>query len=460
MSHYSYDFLADSVLFSDTFLSDEDQHIDSAFRILEDYVKHCKDHIETTIKEIRSTSHAGIRTFQSPYKRLPSCLRTPDLMTQLILQDMVIVPDPLFSFCFRLRNRNANAAYSAYMGLAQHNDLEELREICRYMKEVTPLVAHGVLKFFPDFASLDKPGIPIVYSPTGFAEVFEENVLQWVHKRAIVSPMTRIDGGFRLHKDRRLSPCRLIHVDFEASDGDCGSVYTLLQNKITGLDGKSDEFTMTMELPSTPPEDDYFRHWIFQSINQAALKYLVRTRKEVFYTDLLRATYCPQNDFILGMISEAFSVDERKVVNERPLDPVRFGLQIPAVMDVGKFLRLRNDTDALLSFRSYLSDKLKSLSSLKDPDEIRRASKDIRDELTQEHLPKLRHALSLFRKAEGLRWLGISAGIGVASISGSGVVAGLAAIGLAARGIKSTMDGLQRVKSMPGYFWHRVSKTD
>ena len=456
MSHYCYDFLADSPLFSEAFLNTEGQDIEAFFPILQDYIKHSTGRIESTINEIKSTGGAGIRAVESPYGALPKSLTQSHLMTRLILQDMVIVPDPLFSFCLHLQNRKANAVHSHTLGLQQHNELEELKDISLYMKAMTPFVADGVLRFFPDYENIEGPGIPLFFSPTGFAESFEEPVLEWIQQKAIVSPVTRIDGGLRIHKGQQLSPCRHIHIDFEGSDGDCHSGYTLFTNRITSLDRDSGKFTMTMELPSTPPDNDYFVQWVYQSINQSARNYLLRARKEAFYADTFRASFTPQNDFILGIISQAFSQTDKKSVSEHALEPVKFALHIPELDDVERFLRLRNDTGSLLSFRSYLADRMRSMSSLNDPDDVQKASKEIEGELSRKHLPEVRHALSTFRKTETLKWLSIAAGMGIAAISGFGILTGLATIVLASRGIKSSMEGREKVRSMPGYFWNRI----
>lgn len=232
--------------------------------------------------------------------------------------------------------------------------------------------------------------------------------------------------------------------------------YALHSTKATEIDDGTGMLTVTMELPSTPPEQDYFDSWIFQSINQSGRHYLNRARKETFYSKIFDAKFTPQNDFILGLISASFSMKEKDFVNEWPPQPIRFGVKVPEDMDRDRFLRIRNDRASLLSFRSYLGERLSALSSLKDRDDIRRASNDIHEDLTHRHLPKLRRELSNLRKGEVLKWISISAGMGVGFATNAGIISGLVALTLAAGGLKTTLTNVAKVKSMPGYFWNRI----
>ena len=145
MSHYCYDFLADSILFTESFLDHSIHRLEDVLPTLQDYTKHSIDNLDNTIKETRAAQDRGIRTFENPFGDLWNSLGDSYLMTQSILQDTIIVPDPLFGFCSRLQNRDLNAGLSQSLGLNTNDDLEELKKICQYMKEMTAYVTHGFL---------------------------------------------------------------------------------------------------------------------------------------------------------------------------------------------------------------------------------------------------------------------------------------------------------------------------
>ena len=416
------------------------------------------DHHNQIVNTIKRASADGIRSLECPFGDLSSKLTTTRMITQSILQDSIIVPDPLFSFCLNLQKRNMTATYSRALGLPQHDDLADLQAICRHMKAVSPYVAYGFLKFFPDYASAGEPAIPIYASPSGFADAFEENALRWIHDQARVSPIVKENGRFRILKGNKLTPCRFIHVEFSGSDGECSSTYTLHNSNASRTQGKDGLVTMSLEFFDPPPDRDVFRNWLFQSINQSATKYLERARKESSYASLFGAKYSPQNDFMLGLISQVFSVDEKRVVDQQPYHPITFSIQAPESTDINKFLRIRSDRDSLFSFRRYLNEKLQLLSSFRDQEDIRKASVEIQEELTRTHLPSLRAALSKLYKKETLRWITIGAGMGVGFVTQEGLVSGLIVLGLAAGGLRSTMSSLDKMKTMPGYFWNRLAK--
>ena len=51
---------------------------------------------------------------------------------------------------------------------------------------MTPFVARKIVKFYPDFIKYDSPRIPILYSPTGFSDCLEKNVMKWMRSKAQV----------------------------------------------------------------------------------------------------------------------------------------------------------------------------------------------------------------------------------------------------------------------------------
>lgn len=456
MSHYCYDFLADSLLFSEYFLTTTNHRLEDVLPILEDYHRHCMHHEDIVFDDIRRGSMDGIRSLQHPFGDLSDELTRSRLMAHSILQDALIVRDPLFSFINRLQNRQIDATFSRALGLSQTDHLEALQSICRYMKDVTPFVSNGFLNFFPDYAAIQRPGIPIFHSPTGFSEVFEQNALRWIRERATVSPMVKERDRITVALKERLSPCRYIHIEFEGSNGECSMAYSLHENDTTKTSDDTDAFNFAMKFSDTPPDDDIFEQWVFESINRSALYYLDIARKDTFYANLIDAIYSPQNDFILGLVAQTFSLNEKVTVDERPIDPITFGVQVPETMDTDTFLRIRNDRQSLFSFRCFLNEKLDLLSSLRDSDDIRKASTDIQKELYRKHLPALRMAVSGVVKRETLRWIAVGAGMGVGFATQPGLVSGLIALGLAAGNLGLTMGNVSKLKSMPGYFWNRV----
>ena len=455
MSHYCYDFLVDSFLFSETFLNERDTK--SVTQIVERYIKHCNDHLNQVVQEIRNTSTDGVRSVVNPFDNPMHGLRDTDLMNHAIFQDLVIVPDPLYSFCLQYPDRNTQDTFSRSMGLSQHSELQELRSICRYMKDVTPFVANGFLKFFPADPSVHGTGIRLLYSPTGFAEVFEKNVLEWIRSQAIVTPMVRSCEGFHIEKGKKLSPCRSIHVEFDGSGGECSRMYVLRDIIDADVDSNELRMAMSMNVSDDPPDEGYFQQWVYQSVNQTAVSFLERARREAYLAGLLDAKFCPQNDFVLRFITKTFGVRGETIVDDRLSRPITFGIDLPVGANVDEFFRFRSDKTALLSFRRYLGDRLDDLTSLNDDLEIQRVSKKIQEELTNKHLPQVRNELSNFRMKEALRWIAIAAGMGVGFMSQGGPIGGLIALGLSAQGLRATKDNLDKIKALPGFFWNRIA---
>ena len=169
MSYYCYDYLADSLLFTDNFLNGRISSIEEVVPVLDEYRIHCFQCHEQVFQEISRASPNGIKSLERPFGRLSEKINSSNLMSQAILKDAVIVRDPLLSLCSRIRNRTDNEVFSKWMRLNGPDYLNDLIVTCRYLKAMTPFVVHGFLRFFPDVSGLDDSGIPIYYSPTAVA---------------------------------------------------------------------------------------------------------------------------------------------------------------------------------------------------------------------------------------------------------------------------------------------------
>lgn len=184
MCNKQYDFLAHSILFDDKFLNNLNfsENIEgTVFKELEAYFEYCVKNYDAFEKEINAASPKGIRTFVNSNSRIEKTIDSKYLVTQSLLRDVCIVPDPLFNLCISLQNSNVNQAHSSLLGMEKCNPLDDIRNICRYLKGCTLFVAKKYLKFFPDIISIKPKGIPISYSLTGFSEFFEKNLLDWMH---------------------------------------------------------------------------------------------------------------------------------------------------------------------------------------------------------------------------------------------------------------------------------------
>lgn len=460
MSHIIYDFLANTELFSEKFLNGNEDNFNSLIPILQDYRDHCVNNYQSVGDEILSDAHQGIRTIEHPFGQLHKKLSQDKILAQSILQDLIIIPDPLFSFCAGLQNRDDNATHAKFLGMQPSNDSELLRALCRYMKDMTPFIVFNVVKFYPDLTKLQSKGLPIYYSPTGFAEYFDKDVMQWFQSKVKVHGMTKSDDGFIIEINKPLEPCRSIFIEFDGSDGQCTNTYNLFEQRILDFDEKTRKSKIVITLPTVPPAKEFFDHWVFQSVNQSARAFLGKAKKDAFYAHTFNARFSPQNNFVQDLVTKTFTVDERVIaVEENSVSPVTFNLEVPTSLNATDFLKIRSDTSSLFSFRTYLNQKLKELSSLKDPKEVQLQSRDIMDELNRKYLPDFKIALSNTYQKEILKWTALAASMGVGVFAQQNHLAsGLVGLGLAASGLHTTKDNIDKLKAMPGYFWSRISK--
>lgn len=459
MSHRLYDFLAHSEFFDERFLNLPANQIKIRPSLLENYVQHCIDSYNEIVEEITSEQSKGIRVFENPFNQIAESMTSDRIITQSIIQDLIVIPDPLFSFIWSLQNQQFNSAHSQLLGLESSESLKTLQAICRYMKSMAPFIAEKIVKFHPDLTKISSPGIPFKYSPNSFADGFEESALKWLHSKAKVSPMRQDDRGFLIEVGRELTPCRSIYIEFDESDGECNNFYNLFEQRILNYDEKTGKAEFAMHLPKDAPSKDVFQHWVTQSINQSGSGFIARIKKDIFFANRLQLKFAPQNAFIHGLITQTFSLDKvNSPLEESTISPMSFLLRVPISSQVEEVLKARSDTSALIAFRAYLQSQFAELSTTTDKDELNRKSRTTMDELNRKHLPEVKRALANLKAKEVLRWSAIAAGCGASYLTLGGSATVLAGLGAVAEGLRATRENMEQVKSNPGYFWSKITK--
>ena len=459
MSQRLYEFLTRSELFDDRFL--HQNQLEPKPSILEDYVRHCIKVYDDVVNEIQTESRNGIRVFEAPFGNLPEKMPTTQIMAQSIIQDLIILPDPLFSYAWSLQNKEINSAHSQLLGMKSQDESAKLRSICLYMKKMSPFVSGKILKFHPDLTKISAPGIPIKYSPNAFSDAFDKKVLKWLHSKAKTHPVCQDEKGLLIEPNQKLQPCRSIYIEFDDSEGECNNFYNLYEQKILSLDEKTGEAEFALYLPQEPPQADHFRQWVFQSVNQSGSYFVKKVQKDIFFAKHLKAKFAPQNPFIQDLINQTFSFNSVDSPLEKSSVPqVSFLLNVPITDEIEEILKIRADMDALVTFRSHLQTQFKDLSSTNDQSELSRRSKAIMDELNRKHLPEVEKALKNRTTKETLRWSAIAAGMGVSYLTLGGQVTVLAGLGAIAEGKRATRESMEKIKANPGYFWSKIKKNN
>lgn len=459
MSHIQYEFLNDSFLFSEQFLSakvDRKEDVEKVFEELTNYYKHTVENFKNIQVEVNFNSE-GIRTYINPSSRTERLCNANYLTTQSILRDVCIVSDPLFDECLSLKNYEANSAHSKFLGMENGNPVARVREVCKYLKEMTVFIVEKYLKFVPDITRIAEKGIPISYSPTGFSECFDENLLNWVHQNVEVFPMQKSDEGFLLMKERKLEPCRSIYIEFKGAGQGENGFYNLFEQRVVSTDDESKTAQFVITLPEEAPEPEYFEHWVKQSINQTARRNIAKLEKDIFWSKEFNASISLESTFLKEIATRHYSRNSIAEATEAA-GSIDISLSLPTNVNVSNFLKLRKDKRSLLSFRSYLFEKSIELGKLKTKEDIDKFSFEVNDEMKRKLLPEVQNEIESFKAKEVLKWASIAAAIGVGSVGLTGGMAGLLALGLSAGGLKDTRNDLEKLKSMPGYFWSKVQK--
>ncbi len=185
--------------------------------------------------------------------------------------DRLYVYDPLFSFY------NPPSQYSKIMseffGFKKNGVLDrpKLRKAVEYLKALTPFVVYDYVQIIPFQHRPDlSKGVKIFASENQyqFRELLPNKIRSWFHDRVTVRSMQQSTSSWVVLDD--LHPCRGIFISFQGSDSRGGRIYHLFEQEIVEFDQNSGKYTAKMQLPSDPPEQNYFNAWVEQSINRAS----------------------------------------------------------------------------------------------------------------------------------------------------------------------------------------------
>lgn len=455
MSRVALDFLEDSLLFRDGYLSDGFASVsaDEVQRELDRYREHVTGSLEAVSAEVTGQESLLSAFFDTSGRGGPGI----DSLKQTSLYfDSAVVDDPLFELS--QRPSQFEEAPSKVLGYRQRGlDREKVAAAAQFMKELTPMVAPGFLKFSPisfDHEPADPP--PILFSESLFAEGVPPELLSFFWDRADVHPLRKDEGGGWSYKQGDpLVPCRGIAVEFSGLDE--LYVFHLFASEVLSVHEETRLVKTAMTLPDEPPDPEEFGAWVTQSVNQTAHRVLRRVLSDITRASLTNSLVCTRSP----LVAELLSYHDEGPPGDLKADVARLSLdlELPIVegASVADLMSVRADHgEALRGFRLALERQLKALRSIEDPEERRRRMEEVRHELEEVQLREVKREVRKVQRdlfGEGAAAAGV---LGVFLTFGGAAMAGLFPAALAM--YKTARRYFEEVRAHPAYFLWQIQK--
>jgi hypothetical protein len=449
-----YDFLADSFLFRDDFLNSP--NTDSLIRLqkeLERYREYCLQserelYVDAAVEESNLTLYCAEE------------INVPDLLHAALYVKRYVLQDPLFELTAKRSQTGKTLTKAGFVAPPSTDgelDVERVRHVLKFMKALTPMIAGNFVKFVPSSKALeDTEEIPLYASDHHFGDALPAEVLRKYKEAAAVSAVVSLgDGRIRFEP---LKPTRGISIRFRGDEGEKRFMYSLHQIEKTQLkDGTENEFTFTLILPETPPDQDHFRAWVQQSVNLAARNRFRETYEHAEMALRLNAALSTRSQLRFDILRTAVEPSTSRALNTANTF-LNIDLPLLADLDVENLMRVREeDGEAFANFRFALDHKLSALREVSDMQTAKRMAKEAVEELTEVQLHDVRQKVCSLREK-----MGVGAMFSVVSLAAAVQNQGwglLSAAAAAAPIASAYLDYRKDVKRHPAFFlWKALGK--
>lgn len=452
MGSLLFDYLHDTPLFDAARLADQFSALSDAelLKELERYREFVDNHIEALRKEVTDTPGALKLVAEGGRAGRTLLTQTAWYAHQFILHDPVYglgAPRPVLT-----------APMEQLLGIERSDVLDRstLVAALRLLKELTPMVAANVVKLLPLGRLFEPPAeLPMLFSPTGFADSLPPELMEWMRARAQVHPVAVVDGRViaRVAVNALRTPQRSIGVQFGEEPDGPHYFYNLLRQEIRKFDPSTGHFQSFSYLPEEPPTRGEYDAWVAQSVHQAARDAVGRVYAEMVEAESVGARYLAVTAFTADLLSR----DARPIsgIPEATLNTL-LSLDVPFVnVDLETLIRIRQDEgEPWERFRLELEKQFREIQLEDDPEKAALKARNAAHEITEVMVR------DVAAKVKSLRVKGlIESAVGVAGLLGSVATAGWslsATVGAALAGAKTAAEYRSGLREHPGYFAWRV----
>ncbi len=389
MGSVAYDFLANSILFSDEemdnlYSSLSDSQLEN---LLQDYRQHCLTNTSDLTKEVTEN--------KSSLKVLSSIEKIPyeTLKQSALYFDQFVIDDPLFKFTHT--ENETSKVISEHLGFHENGvNREDLAETAKLLKAITPMIAADFVKILPMSYNFEPPretpiNLPINY----YADELPKEIIQYFRDRAIVKSMKKVTAGWRILDKNDLTPG--IFIAFENLDKHQGSMYFYKEIEKTADPNK---FLTKMSLAPYPMDKATWDVWTFQSVNSSAKAIFDKIYIENLIANNLKATYLTDNSFTSNLLTKNLSAIETV---ETSSASQFMNLELPFLdkIDISKLMTIRTyEADLFTNFRMELERHLRELRTVTDPMETKLRQENILHELGYIQVKKINQKLDRLKR--------------------------------------------------------------
>lgn len=447
MGSITYDFLADSFLLNSGNISNEysDFTIDQIQVELENYRQHCLANYDALHKEV-TEKESSLKVFSSIEKTSFELLMQPS-----IYLEQFIIYDPLFKFTET--ESEVSRVASEYLGFKEKSiDKSELAKTCAFLRRISPMIAADYVKILPFSYHFEAPKQLAINLPVNYYnEILPQEILEYFWMNVLVNSMVREEDGWRITD--KLFPCRGIHIDFRDYNAERTFIYHLWELVSESLDETTGKALFRQTLPDTPPNSEYFKAWVNQSVNSASKAIYDKVFLENIIASQLNATYLSDSPFIGNLLTTHFGVADPKnsIQGFTATELLNMDLPFLSNIDVSELMAIRKHEEGVFqNFRLELERHFRELREITDPNELALAKENVIHELNDVQVNQIQRTMKNVTSNMKIDALLLTGGMVATAAPTMGLSLLAIALGLG-KGYKDFKDYQDKVKENPSY---------
>ena len=279
---------------------------------------------------------------------------------------------------------------------------------------------------------------------------------KWFHDRAIVRSLEQSERGWRVLD--KVTPTRGICIDFIDDQGVNTRIYHLFDQEIVSFEENTGEVQFRMSLPSEPPDNEYYKVWVHQSITRAAHD----VYRQVFFENIVcaslgNALYLTASPLISDLLH--FGFQPKKGLAE-DVTNILLHLDLPVLPEVNavEFMRIRNShAESFQIFRSFIERKVSELRIEKDPAILSKRVADLEYEIRETNLRDIEINLKDVKRLLALDAALVTGSLVTSILAGGWGV--LPSAVSAVQAIKTYDEYRNKVRNNPSFLYWRLNRT-
>ncbi|MDR7088600.1 hypothetical protein [Cellvibrio fibrivorans] len=420
-----------------------------------DIAKHSNREISEKLSQYNS---ARISTFESEIsdyaitKKLNALFSTGStsntkstILSSTLVYDSIILDDPLVTSSTEI-------------------SLDQVLKGLKFFEWAFELINAGFLMVLPlSFYNRPSDKIPLLLSEDAFRSCIPDEIHDFIHENSIIKSVSRSDKGEMLILSESAFQKRrtALHVEFRNDYWKSGVSLYLYQSLEDCEKNEAGELICKQTWDSNGTlEEEQFKYWAYQSVNQAMRSRLSNIYNETYLADRLGHTYITESEFEAKFLAmSGIKESGKKHPSARFLEANKGFISIESPE---KIIDLRNrHYHAFERFNYSLLHVAECLSDV-SPEEFEKKAKKLFHSEIMPQIDEIRINVGSLYKAGVKGGLVTLSGLAAAIATGSAVPL-IPALMLTSVGalteVYPMIDGARQLKKKPAFIWHKLIKS-